>query len=344
MSSNVSGVRPDPELLPLLFIPEPLPLKPPEPEPDKPNKPIIILALPPLLSLTPKLPGTPLKRPLPPPPPLQHGLREAAILCHLLWRLTHFGFLVEEKWEEKTLVHTHTHTHNTRKKEEEQKGGLWLPVAASKLTHTRTETHTQHTARKFDKRVIRRERKWTTDDDTHTNYSTITFALGPSFLCVPKKLWRREHTATTWRVFQVIRFFCCYFPFSLDFFEIHTTHKEGTNDFTCVFVCVCVCCALDVVDEDRDNTHSSAPLLVLTKDGRMFVYYRKKGAGPNSPFFLVSPLRAFDLKQLANEDFPGISLRSSHLAVSISTIIRGGARHSCGNREKNPSVFSIVTD
>jgi hypothetical protein len=95
MSSNVSGVRPDPELLPPLFMPEPLPLKPPEPEPDKPNKPIIILALPllllplPLLSL--KLPGKPLKRP-PPPPPLQHGLREAAILCHLLVSCTLWFF------------------------------------------------------------------------------------------------------------------------------------------------------------------------------------------------------------------------------------------------------------
>jgi hypothetical protein len=96
MSSNVSGVRPDPELLPPLFMPEPLPLKPPEPEPDKPNKPIIILALPPplpppLLSLTAKL-LLPPKRPPPPPPPLQHGLREAAILCHLLVSCTLWFF------------------------------------------------------------------------------------------------------------------------------------------------------------------------------------------------------------------------------------------------------------
>jgi hypothetical protein len=103
-------------------------------------------------------------------------------------------------------------------------------------------------------------------------------------------------TATTWRVcfFQSNPFlFVVFSPFSLDFFETHNTQRRGTKDFTCVCVfvcvCVCVCCALDVVDRDRDNTHCSAPLLVLTKDGRMFVYYRKRGQGLIRPFSWFPP-------------------------------------------------------
>lgn len=184
MSSNVSGVRPVPELLPLLFIPEPLPLKPPGPEPDKPNRPIIILAPPPpplttlllplLLPLTPpplsladRLPGTP-KRP---PPLVQHGLREAAILCHLLFSnvllqllFSCCFFLLYFIWfsclkrvrrgEEKYTKR------NWKKKEEEQKKGRLMASCGLPAKYTRTHTHT-HThqerkkKKKFDKRVIR---------------------------------------------------------------------------------------------------------------------------------------------------------------------------------------------
>lgn len=100
--------------------------------------------------------------------------------------------------------------------------------------------------------------------------------------------------------------------FSFAFFSPHRPHKRKWNNkwwyFSLVFLFVL--CVVPWIDEDRDNTvagrHWSAPLFVLTKDGRMFVYYRKKGAGPNSPFFSRLPLRAFDPKPIGQWQFLGL--------------------------------------
>ena len=173
-------------------------------------------------------------------------------------------------------------------------------------THTHTHTHTQHTARKFDKRVIRQERENGRPTTIHTHQLFHHhFRFGSQVFCAyPQKTMEeeREHCDDDVENFQVIlliyvssRFFVCLFCRHTK----HTKENDIINDiFTCVFVCVVLCPGC----EDRDNTvtgrHWSAPLFFLTKDGRMFVYYRKKGAGPNSPFFPRLPLRAFDPKPI----------------------------------------------
>ena len=160
--------------------------------------------------------------------------------------------------------------------------------------------------------------------------------------------------------------------FSFAFFSPHRPHKRKWNNkwwyFSLVFLFVL--CVVPWIDEDRDNTvagrHWSAPLFVLTKDGRMFVYYRKKGAGPNSPFFSRLPLRAFDPKPIGQWQFLGlITAPKTSSGRYYNNFIKAGRRiyffwlcsvrysvwrdskHTQRERErKNPSVcfLSLLTD
>ena len=103
---------------------------------DEAKRPTTILAPP--LSLEP-LPGTPIR----PPPPLQQvaGLREAAILCHLLLLALCLSVCV---WDHKQKIQAGRQGGGAR--------GLWLPgLPSSLLLHTHT-----HRPNKFDKRNTRR--------------------------------------------------------------------------------------------------------------------------------------------------------------------------------------------
>jgi FtsH-binding integral membrane protein len=135
-------------------------------------------------------------------------------------------------------------------------------MASCGCQHTLTHTHNtqrENSIREWSDERENGRRRYT----QHTqNYSTITFALSPSFLWAPKKLCVEERTQLRRRgefVFsKVIRFYLSFFPRFLSIFLKHTTHKEGERKISLVFlfVCVCVCVLCPGCGRQRPGQHA----------------------------------------------------------------------------------------